>query len=127
MSKQACSVNGANSNPGKDKSIYLRGAKSDYTLIMMDGVPVYDATGTSSNFDLQAMMPIDNIERIEILKGSHSTLYGSDAVAGVINIITRKEAASKIVSPYATAILWQLRDHERSMPALVAVMIRFQL
>lgn len=95
-------VNGANSNPGKDKAVYLRGAKADYTLIMIDGVPVYDATGTTSNFDLR-MMPIDNIERIEILKGSQSTLYGSDAMAGVINIITRQGGGQKVISPYATA------------------------
>jgi len=82
-------INGANSNPGKDKNIYLRGAKFDHTLITVDGVPVYDASGIGSNFDIR-QIPIDNVERIEILKGSQSTLYGSDAIAGVINIITRK-------------------------------------
>jgi vitamin B12 transporter len=82
-------VNGANSNPGKDKSIYLRGAKVDHTLIVIDGIPVYDPSGIGSNFDIR-WLSIDNIERIEILKGSQSTLYGSDAIAGVINIITRK-------------------------------------
>ena len=82
-------INGANSNPGKDKSVYLRGAKVDHTLITVDGVPLYDPSGIGSNFDIR-LLSIDNIERIEILKGSQSTLYGSDAVAGVINIITRK-------------------------------------
>ena len=82
-------INGANSNPGKDKSVYLRGAKVDHTLITVDGVPLYDPSGIGSNFDIR-LLPIGNIERIEILKGSQSTLYGSDAVAGVINIITRK-------------------------------------
>jgi len=82
-------IGGANSNAGKDKSLYLRGAGVVYTLITIDGVPVYDPSGIGSNFDIRNLS-IDQIERIEILKGSQSTLYGSDAIAGVINIITKK-------------------------------------
>ena len=82
-------IGGANSNAGKDKSLYLRGARVDHTLITIDGVPVYDPSGIGSNFDIRNLS-IDQIERIEILKGSQSTLYGSDAIAGVINIITKK-------------------------------------
>ncbi|HET9430776.1 MAG TPA: TonB-dependent receptor, partial [Chitinophagaceae bacterium] len=88
-------INGANSNPGKDKSVYLRGARVDHTLITIDGIPVYDASGIGGNFDIRNM-PIENIERIEILKGSQSTLFGSDAIAGVINIITKKGSTSKL-------------------------------
>jgi vitamin B12 transporter len=84
-------VSGANSNTGKDKSIYLRGARIDHTLITIDGVPLYDPSGIGGNFDIRNL-PVANIERIEILKGSQSTLYGSDAIAGVINIITKKTA-----------------------------------
>jgi vitamin B12 transporter len=84
-------INGANSSPGKDKNIFLRGGKVDYTLITIDGVPVYDASGIGSNFDIR-QIPLDQVERIEVLKGSQGTLYGSDAIAGVINIITRKPA-----------------------------------
>jgi len=82
-------VNGYTSNGGKEKNIYLRGAKPEHSLITIDGVPVYDASGIGSNFDIRNI-PIDIVDRIEILKGSQSTLYGSDAVAGVINIITKK-------------------------------------
>lgn len=82
-------IGGANSNAGKDKSLYLRGARVDHTLITIDGVPVYDPSGIGSNFDIRNLS-IDQIERIEILKGSQSTLYGSDAIAGVINIITKR-------------------------------------
>ena len=88
-------IGGANSNPGKDKSVYLRGARIDHTLITIDGVPVYDASGIGGNFDVRNLS-VDNIERIEILKGSQSTLYGSDAIAGVINIITKKGGSKKI-------------------------------
>ncbi len=82
-------IGGANSNPGKDKSIYLRGARIDHTLITIDGIPVYDPSGIGGNFDIRNLS-ITSIERIEILKGSQSTLYGSDAIAGVINIITKR-------------------------------------
>lgn len=82
-------VNGANSNPGKDKSLFLRGASNDYTLILLDGIPVNDPSGSGGAFDLR-LFPVEQIDHIEILKGSQSTLYGSDAIAGVINIISRK-------------------------------------
>lgn len=82
-------VNGANSNPGKDKSVFLRGARTLYTVILINGVPVNDPTGIGGAFDLR-MLPVEQVEKIEILKGAQSTLYGADAVAGVINIITKK-------------------------------------
>jgi len=94
-------INGYTSNAGKEKNIYVRGGKVDYTLITIDGIPVYDASGIGSNFDIRNL-PIDNVERVEILKGSQSTLYGSDAIAGVINIITRK-GGSKPFSISGTA------------------------
>lgn len=85
-------VNSAYSNPGKDKSIFLRGASSNYVLFLLDGVPLNDPAVTGGYYDVR-LIPMEQIERIEILKGSQSVLYGSNAIAGVINIITRKAAA----------------------------------
>ncbi|MFZ1800551.1 MAG: TonB-dependent receptor, partial [Chitinophagaceae bacterium] len=71
------------------------GASSGNTLILLDGIPLYDPSGISSEFDIN-YFNTNNIERIEILKGAQSTLYGSDAVAGVINFITKKNPLKKI-------------------------------
>jgi vitamin B12 transporter len=92
-------VNGANNSPGSNQDYYLRGAATSNTLILVDGVPVADPSSISSYFDLNNINPAQ-VERIEILKGAQSTLWGSDAVAGVINIITKKGSAKKL-SPAA--------------------------
>ena len=73
-------INGSFSNPGKDKAVYLRGASTQYTLILIDGFPVSDPSSEGGAFDLR-LIPLSNVERVEIVKGSMSTLYGSDAIA----------------------------------------------
>lgn len=85
-------VPGANNNLGSNQTISIRGASAGNVLILLDGVPVNDPSVISNYFDIN-LLSIDQIERIEILKGGHSALYGSDAVAGVINIISRKNEA----------------------------------
>ncbi len=92
-------INGANNNLGTNQDVYFRGAGSGNTLILIDGVPVGDPSQISNSFDLNSIA-VGQIERIEILKGAQSTLWGSDAVAGVINIITKKGGKNKI-SPTA--------------------------
>ncbi len=67
----------------------LRGSNPGQTLILIDGIRVGDPTGTDGAFDLGAMAVVD-VDRIEVLRGPQSALYGSDAMGGVINIITRK-------------------------------------
>lgn len=82
-------ISGGNSNQGKDKSIFTRGALGGYTLVLIDGIVQNDPASISGTFDLR-LFSIDQIDHIEILKGGQSTIYGSDAVAGVINIVTKK-------------------------------------
>lgn len=74
---------------GGSASVRIRGASSDQTLVLIDGVPVSDPTGTGGGYNF-AYLDTDNIERIEVLKGPQSTLWGSDAIGGVVSITTKR-------------------------------------
>jgi vitamin B12 transporter len=73
-------INGALNNAGAVQTMYVRGAASGRTLILLDGIPVNDPSMINNEFDLN-LFSLDNIDRIEICKGAQSTLYGSDAIA----------------------------------------------
>ena len=74
------------SRRGGVTSIFVRGGESDYTKVLIDGVPVNDAGGA---FDL-ADLTTDNTSRIELVRGAQSAIYGSDAVTGVLQIFTHR-------------------------------------
>jgi len=74
---------------GGASSVFLRGANSFHTLVLIDGVEANDPINPNRAFDF-GHLSTDNIERIEVLRGPQSTLYGSDAIGGVINIITKR-------------------------------------
>jgi vitamin B12 transporter len=72
--------------PGTVASVFIRGANSNHTLVLIDGVRVLS---TSGGFDFSGLST-DNVERIEVLRGPQSTLYGSEAIGGVVSITTRR-------------------------------------
>jgi len=84
---------GRTGGPGQTTSLFVRGGNSNHTLVLIDGVRVNPATAGGAA--LQNLTP-DMIERIEVVKGPRSTLYGSDALSAVINIITRRPDAAVI-------------------------------
>ncbi len=80
--------------PGAVESVNLRGAYASQVLVLLDGMRMNSAR--DGGFDLSFVpVSVDDIERIEIVRGPSSALYGSDAVGGVINIITKKPSANK--------------------------------
>lgn len=85
-------IDGTGQNPGSIQSLFLRGADDNNTAIMIDGVPLNDPSTDAGELDLSELSLAD-IDRIEIVRGSHSTLYGSSSIGGVINIITKKKYA----------------------------------
>ncbi len=76
-----------NGGPGKSTSLFLRGTESDHVLVLVDGIKLGSAT--SGGASLQDI-PVEQIERIEIVRGPFSSLYGSEALGGVIQIFTRR-------------------------------------
>jgi vitamin B12 transporter len=78
-------------------TINIRGADVGHTLILVDGIEM-NLTSESSNLYDFANLPVNGINRIEVLRGPQSTLYGSDAMAGVVNIITKKGSGAPAVT-----------------------------
>jgi vitamin B12 transporter len=84
---------GRNGGPGQATSVFLRGTESNHTLLLIDGVRVNP--GTIGGAAFQHIAP-EVIERVEIVKGARSSLYGTEAIGGVINIITRQADKTSI-------------------------------
>ena len=78
---------------GQKADIFVRGATAKHTLVLVNGVRISDANSGAVSF---TNIPVNSIERIEVVKGARAAIYGSDAIAGVINIITRQATEHEI-------------------------------
>ena len=85
LAREAGVQTSATGGLGKQSSVFVRGTESRHVLLLIDGVRVGSATSGQATFD---NLPLESIERIEVLKGPASSLYGSDAVGGVVQIFT---------------------------------------
>ena len=108
LNEQVCiTINGALNTAGAVQTVYMRGASAGRTLILLDGIPLNDPSTITTDYDLN-LFSLNDVERIEICKGAQSTLYGSDALAGVINIITIKKDVQKPFNLKATLVVGNL-------------------
>ena len=82
--------------PGQQTTIFTRGTNGSQTKVLLDGIPLNDPSSPSRAFD-PANFLLDNVQRIEVIRGPQSTIYGSDAIGGVVNIVTRRgEGPTKV-------------------------------
>jgi vitamin B12 transporter len=96
-------INGNFSTRGQNLGYYIRGGRNRQVAILIDGVNVNDPSSFNGDFDLR-QIDISQIESIEVLKGASSTLYGSGAATGVINIILKKASKGKFGGTFSTSV-----------------------
>lgn len=109
-------IPGAFNNLGSPQTLSVRGASPGRTLVLIDGIPAFDPSLINTEFDLN-MLSIDDVERIEIARGAQSTLYGSDAMGGVVNIITTKNDIQKLFNLQSSASYGSLHTFRGNLQA----------
>jgi len=107
LARQPGIQSSSNGGPGKASSLFIRGANSNQTVVLIDGVRIGSATlGTPA----LEQISLSQVERIEILRGPGSALYGADAIGGVIQIFTRRGRGEPAADAFAGAGSYHTRD-----------------
>ncbi len=96
-------INGNFSTKGQNLGYYIRGGRNRQVAILINGVAVNDPSSFNGDFDLR-QIDINQIERIEVLKGASSTLYGTGAATGVINILLKKASKKEFAATFTSSI-----------------------
>jgi vitamin B12 transporter len=102
-------------NPGEISSVFIRGMASEFTLVLFDGIPLNDPVGTTSDFEFLDGLSLDGVKKIEVIRGPQSTLWGSSAAGGVINIIPQSGPA-----PLGGSVLMEGGSHGTSREVISA-------
>lgn len=100
-----------NGGPGSLTGVFMRGTSSTQSLVLVDGQRISSASSGTASLEF---LSIDQIERIEVVRGSRSSLYGSDAIGGVIQIFTRRGSDSP-AQPYARLAAGTHKTYERTL------------
>jgi vitamin B12 transporter len=96
-------INGSRSNDGQNLGYFVRGGRNRQVVIMVDGVQLNDPSMISNDFDLR-LISASSIEKIEIIKGASSVLYGSGAATAVISITTKKVSEKNISARFISTV-----------------------
>jgi vitamin B12 transporter len=96
-------VVGNGQNPGALQNIYLRGVNTNSTVVLVDGVRLTDPSSVDNSINLSELSLL-NVDHIEMIRGAHSTLYGSSAIGGVINLITERNRKAGFNAEFYTQL-----------------------
>jgi vitamin B12 transporter len=107
LARQPGIQSGSNGGPGKASGLFIRGANSNQTAVLIDGVRIGSAT---AGIPALEQIPLSQVERIEILRGPGSALYGADAIGGVIQIFTKRGDGQPKLNAFAGAGSYSTRD-----------------